>query len=76
MIDLEKNQKYTALELNNFKMSTTNTFSTMNEILDSRGSVGKGNSKETEQDVLELKKNIKEFKLFLTESTRDMNETL
>ena len=76
MIDLEKNQKYTALELNNFKMSTTNTFSTMNEILDSRGSVGKGNSKETEQDVLELKKNIKEFKLFLTESTRDMNDTL
>ena len=76
MIDLEKNQKYTALELNNFKMSTTNTFSTMNEILDSRGSVGKGNSKETEQDVLELKKNIKEFKVFLTESTRDMNDTL
>lgn len=32
-------------DLSNFKMSTTNTFSTMNEILDSRSQIAKGNNK-------------------------------
>ncbi|CAM6002087.1 unnamed protein product, partial [Sphagnum balticum] len=34
--DLEKQAKATAHDLSNFKMSTLNTFSTMNEVLDSR----------------------------------------
>lgn len=56
---MEKMQKATSLDLSNFKMSTTNNFSTMNEILDSRGSVSKGNTKGLEEDMTEVKKAIK-----------------
>jgi surface protein len=42
---MEKLQKATALDLSNFKTSTTNSFSTMNEVLDSRGNISKGNTK-------------------------------
>lgn len=42
---MEKLQKSTALDLSNFKTSTANTFSTMNEVLDSRGNISKGNTK-------------------------------
>lgn len=57
--DMEKQQKATYLDLSNFKMSTTNNFSTMNDILDSRGSVSKGNTKGLEEDMIEVKKSIK-----------------
>lgn len=67
---MEKLQKATAHDLANFKMSTTNTFSTMNEVLDSRGSISKGSNKAMEDDVAEVKKNVKELKQFITESTR------
>lgn len=57
-------------------MSTTNTFSTLNEVLESRGNISKGNTKGLEEDITEAKKLIKELKLFVTESTRDLNTTL
>jgi hypothetical protein len=43
--DMEKMQKAAALDLSNFKTSTTNSFSTMNEVLDSRGNISKGSTK-------------------------------
>ena len=67
---MEKSQKATVHDLNNFKMSTSNTFSTMNEVLDSRGNISKGNNKEIELAMTEVKQQVKELKQFLTESTR------
>jgi len=56
---MEKMQKAAILDLSNFKASTTNTFSTMNEVLDSRGNISKGNTKGLEDVVAEVKKSIK-----------------
>jgi hypothetical protein len=49
--DIDKAQKASAHDLSNFKMSTSNTFSTMNEVLDSRGSISKGNNKSIEEGL-------------------------
>ncbi len=73
---MEKLQKATALDLSNFKTSTTNSFSTMNEVLDSRGNISKGSTKGLQDDMIEVKKSIKDLKVFVTESTRDLNTTL
>lgn len=54
-------------------MSTTNTFSTMNEVLDSRGNISKGNNKVFEDGLEEVKKTLKELKMFVTDSTRGIN---
>jgi len=62
--------------LANFKMSTTNTFSTMNEVLDSRSSISKGNNRALEEEVADIKKGVKELKLFVTDSTRELNSSL
>ena len=67
---MEKVQKSTAHDLTNFKMSTTNTFSTLNEVLDSRGNISKGSNKGMEDALNEVKLQAKELKLFVTESTR------
>ncbi len=48
----------------------------MNDILESRGTISKGSTKGLEEDIIEAKKLIKELKLFVTESTRDLNTTL
>lgn len=74
--EIDKAQKGTAQELNNFKMSTANTFSTMNEVLDSRGNISKGNTKAVEEGLEEVRKNVKELKMFITGSTRDINQHL
>lgn len=73
MAEVEKAQKATAHDLSNFKMSTTNTFSTMNEVLDSRGNISKGNNKVFEDGLEEVKKTLKELKMFVTDSTRGIN---
>lgn len=73
---MDKVQKSTAHDLANFKMSTANTFSTMNEVLDSRGNISKGNNKAIEDGLEEVKKSVKELKMFITESTRDINHHL
>ena len=69
-------QKATSLDLSNFKVSTTNTFSTMNEVLESRGSISKGNNKVVEEEMVQVKQAMKDLKLFVTESTRDLNDSL
>ena len=66
-------QKATSHDLSNFKMSTANTFSTMNEVLDSRGSISKGNNKVVEEAMNEVKSQVKDLKQFVTESTRELN---
>ena len=73
---MEKIQKATSHDLTNFKMSTSNTFSTMNEVLESRGSLSKGGNKETEQAMVDIKAQVKDLKQFLTESTRDINDAM
>ena len=73
---MEKVQKATSHDLSNFKMSTANTFSTMNEVLDSRGSISKGSNKVVEDAISEVKSQMKELRQFVTESTRDLNEGL
>ena len=73
---MEKVQKATSHDLTNFKMSTSNTFSTMNEVLESRGSLSKGNNKEVEQAMVEVKTQVKDLKQFVTESTRDINDAM
>jgi len=42
-------------------------------VLDSRGSVSKGNNKQLEEDITDMKKQLKELKLFVTENTRQLN---
>jgi len=74
--DIEKVQKAISLDLNNFKVSTTNSFSTMNEVLDSRGSISKGGNKVVEEAINDVKAQMKELKLFVTESTRELNDSL
>jgi hypothetical protein len=76
VIDMEKMQKAAALDLSNFKTSTASNFSMLNEILDSRGNISKGSTKGLEDDMVEVKKSIKELKVFVTESTRDIGSTL
>ena len=55
---MEKLQKATAHDLSNFKMSTSNTFSTINEVLDSRGSISKGSNKIVEDVISEVKTQV------------------
>ena len=63
---MQKSQKATAHDLTNFKMSTSNTFSTMNEVLESRGSISKGSNKASEEAMNEVKSQVKDLKQFLT----------
>ena len=55
---MEKMTKATAHDLSNFKMSTANTFSTMNEVLDSRGNITKGNNKAVEEEMAKVKEGM------------------
>lgn len=48
----------------------------MNEVLDSRGNISKGNNKVFEDGLEEVKKTVKELKVFVTDSTRDINTAL
>lgn len=73
---MEKAQKATAHDLSNFKISTANQFNTMNEVLDSRGNISKGNNKAMEEEFGKLRDDLKDLKLFVTESTRELNEHL
>ena len=41
---MEKVQKATAQDLSNFKISTQNTFATLNDMVDTRSSTAKGSS--------------------------------
>ena len=75
-MEVEKAQKATSHDLSNFKLSATNQFNTMNEVLDSRGNISKGNNKAVEEEVGKLREAVKELKVFVTESTRDINEQM
>ena len=72
--DLEKTQKSTSQELTNFKISTQNTFSTINEVVESRSGLGNKTNLADNEEIKDIKKNFVEIKKFVTENTRDQHE--
>ena len=74
LADLEKAQKATAQDLSNFKISTQNTFSTINDMVETRSSTGKSSSLADAEEIKEIKKSFKEVKMFITENTREQHE--
>lgn len=66
LTDLEKSHKNTHQDLTNFKISTQNTFSTINDMVETRSGATRGASLADSDEIKEIKKSFKEVKTFIT----------